>query len=711
MWLARAGGKRATRRLPRLSRGAGVLASPRRVRLPCPSPALARDNSRDGTRWEGQGARCGGGRRLGGYGELALGGRTHTSRTVVVRSRSLPTLSLPLSFRHANRHPPLFHPPTPPKDPPQDTMCPHTPSTAAAAAAGAADPAALKGAAAATEALASLKVADAGPLAGLFAADADPEARRAAAGEWAKSVTAAAAPAAVADLVSAAGAKDASPAAKEGAALGLAALAKAGGAAVEAALATALPTLFLLAGDKAAPVRDAAVDAISAATASIAPWAAKSVVPTILEATDTKHSWFTKVAALRTLGELSAAAPRQVGLLVPTIMPAASHAVSDAKPAVKDAAQAALAAVCATVGNNDIEKFIPVLISCIARPSEVADCVHKLGATTFVQAVEAPTLSVMVPLLLRGLRERVTAVRRKAAVITDNMAKLVDNPLDAAVFLPRLLPDLAKMADEVSDPEARGVAERARETLIRVGAEGADARTLARFAPADPETTRAALVKALADAGFTNVDAAIIDYVATAGCALSDAKEFLADEWACLAPRLEGVAGAKAAAITTAFLRACEVAAEDKAEEEDDDEGVDLCNCEFSLAYGGKILLNNARLRLKRGGRYGLCGANGCGKSTLMRAIANGQLDGFPPKDELRTVYVEHDIDASQAETPVVEFIFTDPLLQTTTAPPKAEVERMLSSVGFTEEMLGAPVASLSGGWKMKLALARARCS
>ena len=55
---------------------------------------------------------------------------------------------------------------------------------------------------------------------------------------------------------------------------------------------------------------------------------------------------------------------------------------------------------------------------------------------------------------------------------------------------------------------------------------------------------------------------------------------------------------------------------------------------------------------------------NGCGKSTLMRAIANGQLEGFPPKEELRTVYVEHDIDASQAETPVVEFVYSDPNLQ-----------------------------------------------
>lgn len=89
-----------------------------------------------------------------------------------------------------------------------------------------------------------------------------------------------------------------------------------------------------------------------------------------------------------------------------------------------------------------------------------------------------------------------------------------------------------------------------------------------------------------------------------------------------------------------------------EAEEEDhgwevDEEDADkdeLCNCRFSLAYGGKILLNNATLRLIRGRRYGLCGGNGVGKSTLMKAIARGQLDGFPPADELKTVYVEHDI-------------------------------------------------------------------
>lgn len=49
-------------------------------------------------------------------------------------------------------------------------------------------------------------------------------------------------------------------------------------------------------------------------------------------------------------------------------------------------------------------------------------------------------------------------------------------------------------------------------------------------------------------------------------------------------------------------------------EDDEDEEGVEyLTNCEFSLGYGAMILLRKAKLKLKRGARYGICGANGCG--------------------------------------------------------------------------------------------------
>lgn len=89
-----------------------------------------------------------------------------------------------------------------------------------------------------------------------------------------------------------------------------------------------------------------------------------------------------------------------------------------------------------------------------------------------------------------------------------------------------------------------------------------------------------------------------------------------------------------------------------------------------------------------------------------MRAIANEQVDGFPPKSELKTVYVEHDIDGSEADTPLVDFIIASEGVETKD---RDQVHKILREYGFTEEMVTSmPIGALSGGWKMKLALARA---
>ncbi len=56
---------------------------------------------------------------------------------------------------------------------------------------------------------------------------------------------------------------------------------------------------------------------------------------------------------------------------------------------------------------------------------------------------------------------------------------------------------------------------------------------------------------------------------------------------------------------------------------------------------------------MKIGRKYGLVGANGAGKSTLMKAIAGGNLAGFPT--ELVTVYVECEIIGEKADLSVLE--------------------------------------------------------
>lgn len=511
------------------------------------------------------------------------------------------------------------------------------------------------------------------------------------------------------------GVEDKDAGVREGALLAIAAVATTVGRPAEPYLIPILGAVLGALADKAAPVRAAAAQAQQALEALLCPHGIAAVLPTLFEAM-LAQKWQTNEGACKLLSALADRAPRQVAVCLPDIVPKVTEAMGNARQAVKDAAVEAMTKCMNVVGNRDIEQFIPVLVSCLQNPVNVPDTVHKLASTTFVQTVEAPTLSIMVPLLVRGLRQdNTTAIKRKAAVIIENMAKLVDNPLDAVPFLPKLLPGLEKVANEVADPECRSVAQRAHKELSRVGNEGKTVPPKKK----DPEAVAAALKELIAarqpavanDAVF----AVTLRYVGTLCAALQDIKNFEFDAWsgeAAGAYLSTFVPEADAEAVTRAYLaRAVEEAEREAAAARvvDEDEGEELCNCEFSLAYGAKILLNNATMRLLRGHRYGLCGPNGVGKSTLMRAIANGQVDGFPPADELRTVYVEHDIQASLADLNVVDFVFADPLLHTGGLDvTREEIEAQLTGIGFTQEMLAMVITSLSGGWKMKLALARA---
>ena len=78
-------------------------------------------------------------------------------------------------------------------------------------------------------------------------------------------------------------------------------------------------------------------------------------------------------------------------------------------------------------------------------------------------------------------------------------------------------------------------------------------------------------------------------------------------------------------------------------------------------AYGTKVLLRNVNMRLKKGCHYGLLGPNDCGKTTLLRSIANEQVDGFPPQSEVKAVFVESDIQGEQSHLTCIDYILEDP--------------------------------------------------
>ena len=61
-----------------------------------------------------------------------------------------------------------------------------------------------------------------------------------------------------------------------------------------------------------------------------------------------------------------------------------------------------------------------------------------------MEEIDGSALALMAPLLKRGFDEPTTSIKRNAARIVENMAKLVDDPYEVEPFVPQLLPQLER---------------------------------------------------------------------------------------------------------------------------------------------------------------------------------------------------------------------------------------------------------------------------
>jgi ATP-binding cassette subfamily F protein 3 len=167
-----------------------------------------------------------------------------------------------------------------------------------------------------------------------------------------------------------------------------------------------------------------------------------------------------------------------------------------------------------------------------------------------------------------------------------------------------------------------------------------------------------------------------------------------------------------------------------------------------SKSFGERMLLENVTWQISEGERVGLCGPNGAGKTTLLKILAgrdepdegsvikpSGLTVGYLPQDGLahagRSIIEEAssafaDLLAVKAEMHEIEHRLGDP------AEPEAhaalldrysalqdrfrladgysidlKVATVLRGLGFDDGSFDQPAESLSGGWQMRLALAK----
>ncbi|TAM07723.1 MAG: ABC-F family ATP-binding cassette domain-containing protein, partial [Pusillimonas sp.] len=156
----------------------------------------------------------------------------------------------------------------------------------------------------------------------------------------------------------------------------------------------------------------------------------------------------------------------------------------------------------------------------------------------------------------------------------------------------------------------------------------------------------------------------------------------------------------------------------------------------LTLRRGTKVLLDTADFTVNPGERVGIVGKNGAGKSTLF-ALLQGKLDAEAGTLDIpvswRIASVEQEI--SDNTLPAREFVIDGDthlralqterlnvpdsnghriaeleaaLTEAGAWSATSRAEQLLAGLGFTPEQWMSPVKNFSGGWQMRLALARA---
>ena len=161
-----------------------------------------------------------------------------------------------------------------------------------------------------------------------------------------------------------------------------------------------------------------------------------------------------------------------------------------------------------------------------------------------------------------------------------------------------------------------------------------------------------------------------------------------------------------------------------------------------TVAFHGKNLIEETNIVINYGNRYGFIGPNGSGKSTIMKAIAARAIpipDGldiyfldseYPARDDITALeaVLESSDEISKLEKQAdalnhamadadedqqleiqaqLERIY-DRLDQLDAATAETRATSILHGLGFTLAMQGMKTCEFSGGWRMRVALARA---
>eukprot|EP00929_Paragymnodinium_shiwhaense_P086899 TRINITY_DN47277_c0_g2_i1.p1 TRINITY_DN47277_c0_g2~~TRINITY_DN47277_c0_g2_i1.p1 ORF type:complete len:2755 (+),score=912.30 TRINITY_DN47277_c0_g2_i1:113-8377(+) len=230
---------------------------------------------------------------------------------------------------------------------------------------------------------------------------------------------------------------------------------------------SSLPLLLQAFSDSSKPVQGSALTAARAMMSQLSGPGVKQVLKPLLEGIKDKQ-WRTKLGSIELLASMTNCLPKQLAACLPQVVPALCLVINDQHNKVKEAARDALDRIGSIITSPELRALAPELIEALTDGAQFEHItkrvLNQLLSTSFVHHIDAPSLSLVCPLVQRALKERTAEMKRKGAQIVGSMVLLIKDPKDIQPYLPILLPCLKEtLLDPI--PDVRATAAKAFGTL------------------------------------------------------------------------------------------------------------------------------------------------------------------------------------------------------------------------------------------------------